>query len=159
MKGSERNINKAYLKVYKKVKENPKISYTEYREIYNKYMAFLFQKMLDGYEISLGGRLGSLVIKGKKYKIIIPEDGGRIQGLAPNWPATKELWENNQIAKEKKTLVYHKNFDTDGIIYKCCWNLKEVHIGGSCFYNFELTRPLKRGMAKHIKKGATYQNR
>ena len=71
--------------------------------------------------------------------------------LAPDWKKTKELWENNQEAKEKKQLVFHFNEETNFTTYKIMWNPYGTNIKFCTFYKFELTRKNKRIVASNIK--------
>ncbi len=123
--------------------------------IANSYMEFLMDKVLDGEEVTLPSRLGTLSIIGKKQKVSLDEDG-KIKGLAPDWVKTKQLWDSNPQAKEKKQLLYHTNSHTDNTRYKFFWSKQRILIQNKILYSLKITRDNKRAVHNLILKGKQY---
>ena len=146
------NINDSYV-VYKNISANP-INISEYVQIINQFMKFLILKLLSTGEIILPERLGRLSIYGKKVKVKVED--GQIKGLAPDWVKTKELWESDKEAKNKKQLVYHFNEETNGIRYKYVWSKNRVLVSNKTLYNLRMTRTNKRELSKLVKEGKEY---
>lgn len=152
MRKTELNIRSSY-KRYSKEMENPVDSKT-YISIANRYMEFLIQKVLEGEEVTLPARLGTLFIQGVKKNLKFNKDG--VPMLPPNWAKTKVLWENNPEAKQTKKIVYCLNEETDGVVYKLHWSKNRVPIENKIYYNFILTRGNKRAINSSIKQGKEY---
>ena len=146
------NINDSYV-VYKNISANP-INISEYVQIINQFMKFLILKLLSTGEIILPERLGRLSIYGKKVKVKVED--GQIKGLAPDWVKTKELWESDKEAKNKKQLVYHFNEETNGIRYKFAWSKNRVLVSNKTLYNLRMTRSNKRELSKLVREGKEY---
>ena len=148
-----KNVRDSY-KLYKKSVNNP-IGLKEYILYANEYNKFLIKKVLDGHEITLPVRFGTLSIIGRKQKVLYDEEGN-IKGLAPDWVKTKQLWENNLKAKEEKKLLYHINNHTDSTIYRFLWSKKRILTENKILYSLRMTRGNKRAVHILIKKGKQY---
>src|SRR5690606_12329780 len=99
-----RNLRDSYKKYIETTDEPVNIkTYIKINSMYNK---FLKEKALQGHEVTLPSRMGTLSIIGRKPKISVDEDNN-IKGLAPDWVATKKLWQENPEAKVKKQRVFH----------------------------------------------------
>jgi hypothetical protein len=122
--------------------------------IANAYMKFLIGKVLEGDEVALPARLGSLSIIGNKRKLKFTEEGNPI--LPPNWAKTKKLWESSATAKENRKVVYCTNEETDGVVYKYLWSKNRVPIENKTLYALRLTRDNKRAVNRAIKAGKEY---
>ena len=146
------NINYIYL-VYKNISNDP-VDKSIYLQITNQFMKFLSSKLLSQGEINIPERLGKLSIYGKKVKVKVED--GQIKGLAPDWVKTKELWESDKEAKNKKQLVYHFNEETNGIRYKYVWSKNRVLVSNKTLYNLRMTRTNKRELSKLVKEGKEY---
>lgn len=152
MQKTDLNIRSSY-KSYKSITETP-IEEKQYLEIANGYMKFLIQKILEGEEVTMPARLGTLFIQGTKKNLKFNRDG--IPLLPPNWAATKRLWDSNPDAKATKKIVYCFNEETDGVVYKLHWSKNRVPIENKLYYNFILTRANKRAIHYQIKQGKEY---
>lgn len=146
------NINDSYV-VYKNISNDP-VDKSIYLQITNQFMKFLSSKLLSQGEINIPERLGKLSIYGKKVKVKVED--GQIKGLAPDWVKTKELWESDKEAKNKKQLVYHFNEETNGIRYKFAWSKNRVLVSNKTLYNLRMTRSNKRELSKLVKEGKEY---
>ena len=106
-----RNIRDSY-KLYKK--ENPDgVDIKTYINMCNEFNKFLIEKVLEGEEVTLPARMGTIYIFGRKQEINFDENGD-VKGLAPDWVKTKKLWQNNPEAKQRKQIMYHTNESTGG---------------------------------------------
>jgi len=152
MQKTDVNIRSSY-KTYKESVSTP-VEEKQYLEIANGYMEFLIQKVLEGEEVTMPARLGTLFIQGVKKNLKFNKDG--IPLLPPNWAATKKLWDSNPDAKATKKIVYCLNEETDGVVYKLHWSKNRVPIENKLYYNFILTRANKRAIHQKIKQGKEY---
>lgn len=149
-----KNLRESY-KLYKETVENP-VDIQSYLLLTAAYNTFLIDKVLDGKEVTLPSRMGTLSIVGRKQTIRFDEDG-KIEGLAPDWVKTKELWATNPEAKKNKKLVYHMNSHTDNVRYKFLWSKKNVLVENKTLYSLRLTRTNKRAVHAKIMEGAQYK--
>jgi len=152
MQKTDLNIRSSY-KRYSEEMRTP-VEGKEFISIANGYMEFLIQKVLEGEEVTMPARLGSLFIQGVKKKLKFNRDG--VPLLPPNWAKTKELWDRNPEAKATKKIVYCLNEETDGVVYKLHWSKNRVPIENKLYYNFILTRANKRAIHQSIKQGKEY---
>lgn len=148
-----KSIKDSY-KLYKNSHENP-VSISEYVLYSSEYNKFLIDKVLEGYEVTLPNRLGTLSIVGQIQKVSIDENG-KVKGLAPDWVKTKKLWDSNPEAKEKKKLLYHTNSGTENTRYKFFWSKRKILIQNKGLYALRMTRCNKRAVHNLIKNGKKY---
>lgn len=126
----------------------------DYLKITQGYLKFIMDKLYHTGEILLPEKMGHLQIIGKKVKINIEE--GKIKGLAPDWVKTKELWLNDEIAKNNKQLVYHFNEHSNGIRYRFFWSKRRILVPNKTLYNLTLTRTNKRTLSSMVKNNKEY---
>ena len=148
-----KNVRDSY-KLYKKSTTNL-VDIKDYIIYANEYNKFLMDKVLEGNEITLPSRLGTLCIIGKKQNISFDENG-KVKGLAPDWVKTKQLWDSNALLKEKKQIVYHTNNHTDNTRYKFFWSKQRILIQNKILYALRMTRDNKRKVHFLIKEGKQY---
>lgn len=147
-----RNLRDSYKK-YIETTEEP-IDIKNYLIINGLYNKFLINKALQGHEVTLPSRMGTLSVVGRKPTVRIED--GKVVGLAPDWVKTKQLWDSNPEAKNKKQLVYHTNAHTDGVRYKWNWSKNNVLVENKTLYALKLTRDNKRTVHKLIKEGVQF---
>lgn len=142
---------------YKKYKSDSKepVMKPLYLKIAAGYNKFLMEKVLEGDKVVFPSRLGTLQVVGRKPKIRFDEDG-KVVGLAPNFKATKDLWNSNPKAKEEKKIVYHTNAHTDGYRFKYLWSKARVNVGNKTLYALRMTKGNKRDVVAKIKSGFQY---
>jgi hypothetical protein len=128
---------------------------TLYNDIVHGYLKFMMQKVFEGHDIRLGAKLGTIGIRGRKVKPMIGVDG-KIIGVIPSWSKTKQLWDSDPVAKEKKTLVYCFNEHTDGVRYKIGWYKKNVVVKNKVYYSLRFTKGNKRSVWKLANEGKEY---
>lgn len=148
-----KNVRDSY-KLYKQTAENP-VDMKTYIAYANEYNKFLAEKILEGNEVTLPSRFGTVTVVGKKQKVSFNDDG-TIKGLAPDWVKTKELWARNPEAKENKKLLYHTNNHTDNTRYKFFWSKQRILIQNKILYSLRMTRDNKRAVHNLIKEGKNY---
>ncbi len=148
-----KNVRDSY-KFYKSISRLP-VDCKTYIAICNDFNKFLAEKVLDGEEVTLPARMGSLSILGRKQKIRFDEEGN-VQGLAPDWVKTKQLWENNSEAKANKKVVYHTNEHSSQIRYKFLWSKMNVLVTNKTLYALLMTRTNKRAVHEKIMNGTEY---
>lgn len=146
------NLRDSYKK-YLETTDNP-VDIKTYIILGSLYNKFLIAKALQGEEVTLPSRMGTLSIVGRKPVVRFKE--GKIVGLPPDWVKTKELWDSNPEAKERKQLLYHTNAHTDGVKYKWNWSKKNVLVENKTLYALRLTRENKRAVHQLIKDGKQY---
>ena len=151
----KRNLRDSY-KEYCQTTEEP-VDIKTYLLITGDYNKFLVSKVLDGFEVTLPARMGTLSIIGKKQNVRFED--GKVIGLAPDWVRTKKLWEENPEAKERKQLVYHKNDHTDNTRYKFLWSKCRVLVENKTLYSLRMTRDNKRAVHAQIIQGKQYKTR
>ncbi len=113
------------------------------------------KKVIEGYDVRLGAKLGVITIRGRKFIPTINE-AGEIKGAAPNWKKTKELWDSDPVAKAQKRLVYCFNEHSDGITYKLHWFKKNVIIKNKDMYGLSFARDNRRAVNTAIYEGKEY---
>lgn len=148
-----KNVRDSY-KLYKKSVENP-IDIQTYIKYVNDYHKFLMEKVFEGNEITLPARMGTLCIVGKKQKVSFDEDG-KVKGLAPDWVKTKQLWNSNSEAKERKQLLYHTNSHTDNTRYRFAWSKINILAKNKILYSLRMTRDNKRAVHDLILQGRQF---
>lgn len=150
-KKKHKNIRDSYLK-YQEITEEGTVNVKDFTDINKLYNKFLIRKALAGEVVTIPARMGTLSIQGKKIEITLDENG-KIKNLAPNWAATKRLWDSNPKAKEEKKLIYCTNENTDGIRYKWLWSKFNMLVENKALYTLILTRENKRLAHKSIVEG------
>ena len=139
--------------LYKEENENP-ISKKEYVSINRDFMRFLSAKLLVDGIVKFPERLGYVQVVGNKSKFRV--ENNMIKGLAPDWKATKELWEREPEAKIQKRVLFHFNEETNGVRYMFFWSKSGVVVPNKTLYNFRACRTNKRLLSKNIKAGYEY---
>lgn len=147
-----KNIRTSY-KQYKKDCQNT-VDIKTYIDISTRYIKFLMDKVVDGYEVTLPNRLGTLRVYGIKQEVKFVD--GKIKGLSPNWQKTLELWRTNPEAKEKKQMVYNTNEHSGGMRYKFIWSKTRILVLNKSLYSLRMTRENKRKIYKAVMAGKEY---
>ena len=150
---STNNIRRSY-ETYLKFSNNP-VSIQTYLLLCYSFNKFIVNKVLEGNEVVLPARLGSLVIRGIKQQIKFSENG-EIKGLAPDWVKTKQLWDADPEAKKSKKLLYHMNHSTNGYRYSWFWSKKNAAVQYKGLYSLRMSRENKRRTSKCILSGKEY---
>lgn len=144
-----KNLRSSYIE-YKKSCPKP-VKLKDYLTLTSDYNKFLIEKVLEGKEVTLPSRMGTLAVVGKTQNF---KNGG--VSLAPDWVKTKVLWEKSEKAKVEKKLVYHTNSHTDGVRYKFLWSKKNVLVENKTLFSLRMTRTNKRAVHQKILEGSQY---
>lgn len=129
----------------------------EYIYIVNGFFKFLIGKVLAGKIVRLPINMGTLRIVGTKVKPRL-NDKGNIEGLAPSWGKTWELWNRKPEAKENKEVVFCFNEHSNGLRFRYIWSKKSVALKNKTVYALKMSRPNKRAVYKiaHENGGANF---
>lgn len=120
-----------------------------YTNILEDFNLLLRKQIIEGKTITIPLRMGNLAIR--KYKAKVKVIDGKIKGLAPNWKETLDLWENDESAYKKKTLVRHLNKNTNGFIAKIDWLKSSCKIKNRSYFKFIPCRTFKRAVKDVLK--------
>lgn len=150
----KKNLRSSYKLYHQNNKDG--VDCKTYLQIVSSYNQFLSQKVLEGHEITLPARMGTLAIVGRKQKVRLDENG-EIQGLAPDWVKTKQLWESNPEAKAQRKRLFHTNVHTDNTRYKFLWSKAKVLVKNKTLYALRMTRSNKRAVHSLIKEGVQFK--
>lgn len=150
---SMKNIRTSYKQYKQDCKDTVDIK--TYITIATLYIKFILSKVFEGFEVTIPAKLGTLKIIGTKQEIKFDEDGN-IKGLSPNWRQTKELWEKNPEAKERKQIIFNTNEHSDGVRYKFLWSKRRVLITNKTIYSLRMTRDNKREVFRQVTQGKEY---
>lgn len=152
MQKTESNARDSY-KLYKSISENP-ISSKDYLDIGAGYREFMIEKVLEGEEVTIPAKIGTLAIVGTKRKLRFNDDGTPI--LPPDWKATKALWDRNPEAKRLKKRVFCTNEHTGGVVFKLLWSKRRVPMENKSLFAFRLVKGHKIAINKSIESGKEY---
>tara|TARA_R110000822_G_scaffold191566_4_gene330296 strand:- start:5208 stop:5714 length:507 start_codon:yes stop_codon:yes gene_type:complete len=103
-----------------------------------------------GAEYTLPCRVGKVELRKLKTEVKIADDGSIINNLPVNWKATRELWAENEIAKEKKTKIRYTNEHTEGYTFRIFYRTSKANFKNKSIYKMKLNRTLKRQLSKSI---------
>lgn len=139
-----------------------------YNSIVHGYLKFLMKKVLEGNDVRLGARLGTIGVRGKK---VLPKIGwdGKIKGVVPSWSKTKIKWTEdakamgltfeeylNVVPKEERQLVFCFNEHTEYIRYRIVWYKKNVIVSNKTFYRLAFNRVNRRALWNLLNSGKEY---
>lgn len=79
------------------------------------------------------------------------ENGKLINPVPVDWKKTKELWERNPEAKEKKLLVRYNNSHSSGYVYRVNLQKFSSKVRNKTLIKIETNRSFKRKLGKRIK--------
>ena len=115
--------------------------------IISDFMKYMFQRILEGHDVSVPNHLGVLSIRGRKMNPQPVKNQNYLRGIPPDWSKIKKLKEQGI----ERPQAYHHNYHTDGIVYRLFW-FKQNHIFKNArVYSFKLCRANKRLIAHKIK--------
>jgi hypothetical protein len=135
-------------------KEDVNITQRTFTKIISAFNREVIKLILyKNYSFRLPFGLGYIsVIKKKQKDIEYDESGKQIkQKLLVDYHKTKQLWERDEEAKQKKKLVLHLNEHTDGYIYRYNWDKGGCAVTNLFSYKFKPSRENSRWLASVIK--------
>lgn len=148
-----KNIRSSYIQYRKECKDLVDIK--TYTLLAAKYVKFLMNKVVQGEEVTLPARMGTMRLVGLKQKPRLDKDGN-ITGLSPNWQKTNKFWNENPQAKLEKKIIFNTNEHSSGIRYKFIWSKKRVFVTNKTIYSLIMTRANKRAVYKEVMNGKEY---
>lgn len=111
----------------------------------NKHLA---DSLLEGNDIRLPHRMGRLELR--KYETRFSFDKGKVKTNLPiDWNRTLKLWYENEEAYKNRTLVKVEEKE----IFKIYYNKHLADYNNQVFYEFQITRDLKKRLKQRIKDG------
>ncbi len=143
---------KDYWKYY--CKNSKTIPYEQYRDILyfilEQYSLLISDHAMD---MTFPYKLGKILIRKHLQQVKFDEEGNLISKLPVDYKATKDLWDKDPEAKERKQLVYCLNQHSEGwwfsIKYQIFNQLKSHY--KVKFLTFKPARKMTRRFAKNIK--------
>lgn len=139
-----------YYKFYKKDVNNP-IDKKLYNEIITKYNTEIKNLIIEENLVYQLPYLGFEVILKKQKRVPKIKNGKLLNNIPPDWKATKELWEKDEEAKEKKLLVRYDNYHTSNYIYRIYFKKFKSKIKNKSLFKFQPNRSFKRQLSARIK--------
>lgn len=138
---------------YKSNSKNP-LDYKTFVNIWKDFSEETIDDILQGKDFNMPFRVGLLGIRKKKIRVTLNPDGTIDKRyLRPDWKATKDLWEKDEIAKKNKQLVFHLNKHFGGFNCKYFWDKSTCRVVNQSAYSLVMTRKNKRKLAKVIFEG------
>lgn len=123
-----------------------KLTEHQFYYIIRKINDCLAYNILNGEEITLPNRMGSLELR--KYEAKLYLENGVVRTTLPiDWDRTLKLWAEDKESFDNKMLVRTE----DKEIFKVFYNKKSANFNNKSFYRFEINRDIKRGLAQKIK--------
>jgi len=137
---------------YKKTTDKP-LSQAVFSSIWKDYAQKMMTKVIENkYDFKLQAQLGSVYIISKKIQFLLDENGNLIRkGFRVDWRATRELWDEDEDAKQRKQVIYHFNEHSGRRNYRFYWDKRLSKLKYQSYYMFYPSRKWKRTLAKHIK--------
>lgn len=124
------------------------ISEHDFYSIIRKVNNLLAEHLINGNDIILPCRMGSLEIR--KFAAYISIDDGKIKTNLPiDWDRTLKLWSEDEEAYKKRTLVKMEEKE----IFKVYYNRIKANYNNKGFYEFFVNRDIKRRLKQKIKNG------
>jgi len=149
-----KNVRQSYKTYCRDVKEP--IDLNTYLNIVHSFLRFIMNQVIEGEQVTLPQKLGSISIQGKKVSPKTDPDTGEMTNLAPDWVRTKKLWNECPKCKKEKQLVYHLNEHTNGIRYRFNWRKRDVLVKNKTLYSLVFTREHKRTVSNLVNQGKEY---
>jgi len=125
------------------------------KSTYSKVVSEINKAVIDGilndsleYKFPI---LGFTLNIRKSKRVPTIKNGKVHNNRPPDWIATKQLWERNPEAKEKKTLIRFINKGTLNYVFRIIINKTGVNFKNKSKYKFRAARPFKRALAARIK--------
>ena len=139
---------------YKDFSENNKegvVDKNMYNSIIKEFNSHVRDRVSNkGADYVFPKKIGFLEIKKIKPSVTIDKEGNVINKLPINWKATRELWRDNESAREKKTKIRFINEHTKGYTFRLYYKKKRANYKNKSVYRMQFNRELKRQLSKSI---------
>lgn len=128
------------------------LEYKEFNDLLTDLNIGLRNLIIEqSFEFNIPYRMGILSIRKNKPEPYIDNEGNLVNTLPVDWKATKELWANDEQAKEKKTLVRHLNKHSQGYVMRWKYDLSTANYKNKSVYRFVPCRDAKRMITPTVK--------
>lgn len=138
-------------KFYKSYESNP-VDYKTFVSIWKDFIDNVTTGIVEhGRDFTMPFRLGCVGVRKQKIRVRVNPDGTIDKRyLRPDWKATKELWKEDEKAREEKKLVFHLNKHFSGYNAKWFWDKSTCSVTNQTAYSLTMTRENKRKLAEAI---------
>lgn len=103
-----------------------------------------------GAEFIMPNRIGKIELRKINTEVKIGDDGKIINNLPTNWKATRELWAENENAREKRTKIRYTNEHTDGHTFRIFFKKSKANFKNKSIFKMQFNRYLKRQLSRSI---------
>lgn len=103
-----------------------------------------------GAEYIMPCRAGKIELRKIKTEVSIDDEGNIVNNLPINWKATRELWNENESAKDRKTKIRYTNEHTNGHTFRIFYRTSKANYKNKSIYKLKFNRTLKRQLSKSI---------
>ncbi len=142
---------KDYYNSYKKRNKESPVSRSKFNSIITEYNKAICELIIEDnliYQVPFLN-LQFVIRKDKRKPRLI---GSKLVNPTPvDWKTTKELWERDEEAKEKKLLVRYNNSHTFGYVFRIYMKKYRCKTKHSKFMKYRPNRTFQRNLAKRIK--------
>lgn len=119
------------------------VKYKKYSDILQECNKRVSEMIIeDGFDFIIPRRLGLIRIRIKKMNF---------KYLKPDWKRTKELWAEDNKAKNEKKLVWHLNNHSDNYKASFYYDKRSANYKNKTAYKFEAVRKNKRAINPTIR--------
>lgn len=120
----------------------------QYYSIIRKMNNLLADSLIQGHDIELPCRMGTIEVR--KYDATISIDNGKIKTNLPvDWDRTLKLWSEDEEAYKERTLIKMEEKE----VFKVYYNRIKADYNNKSLYEFIVNRDLKRRLKQKIKSG------
>jgi hypothetical protein len=141
---------KDYYKFYKSKYPDSELTHNQFSKVFRMFNLELAKRVVEDRGVKLPFGFGSIDMV-KIKKTVYENDEGVIVNRKPvDFKATKNLWESNKEAKDKKILIRHNNIHSDGYTFRIWYNKKYCNYKYKSFYFFKPVRKFSRSVTKRV---------
>lgn len=141
----------AFYRFFKKKYPDSEVSGIVYAKIIKEFNSFVrdsISKKGNPYHLPAG--IGIVELRKKKVEITFNEDGTMKNTLPVNWRETRQLWDENEKAKEKKIKIRFVNQHSNGYTFKIVYLRSSANYKNKSIYRIRFNRQMKRQLSKSI---------
>ena len=151
----EHYCSKDAFKLFKKEYPGNKIKSSEFYKIIEEFNQEVVHKMIyEAFKFQMPGRLSSIWVRKRKTKLKLDKkDKLDTTHLHIDYAATKQLWKEDEEARNQKKVIFHLNEHFEGFYSRFFWNKFKCSIRNKQVYEFSPCRFAQRALAAGIKTG------
>lgn len=137
-----------YLRKNKWLDVGQSVTEHQYYSIIRRMNNFLADSLIQGHDIELPCRMGTIEVR--KYDAVISINNGKVKTNLPiDWDRTLKLWSEDEEAYKERTLIKAEEKE----IFKVYYNRIKADYNNKSLYEFIVNRDLKRRLKQRIKSG------